>query len=810
MLVKQPGFTNVAVITLALGVGANTAIFSVSDKLLIRSLAVHEPQQLVLINSVSTNPYFVSNAFSYPVFNDYRADGTVFSGLIGFNRTQLEWQNGDRVERVASEFVTGNYFDVLGVKAARGRTFSPEEDRTPGTQPFVVVSEAFRQKYFGEENPIGKTLTLNNNSLTVIGVAPPSFTGMILERPTELWVPVLMHPQLAQSKFIEKRTDAFLQLLGRIKDGLSVSQAQAEFDLVAQRITEAHTPAGTITKGLPFSERHIQFEPGGKGVSILRKRFSSPLKLLMIVVCLVLLIACANVAGLLLARGLARRKEIGIRLSLGANRWRLTRQLMTESLLLAVIGGSVGLLISPWLVTLIVKSQSRLDIARALLGQGVDRRVLAFTALTTLVAGLMFGIVPAWQSTRAHLVPVLKEQGGVSNQRERRFNIRSLLVVGQLAISIVVLIAAGLSIRSLRNLLAIDPGFKAEHLLVVPFELDDKKYDEARGQAFQQQVFERLAKLPGVEASSYGLVMPFSGSKFMGGIFVEGRPPEQNQQTAFDGSEVGPRYHETMGIKITAGRGFTEQDTANSPKVVVINEALAQRLFPGENALGRRLMRNTKGPALEIIGITANSKYHDLTEEPVPHFDLPALQKGYGSYTNIVLRTRNDPADLVAAVRAELLGLDPSIDVSDTAPMSNQISNALAAVTLASTLVGVFGFLALLLASVGLYGVMTWIVSRRTHEVGIRMALGAKPGDVLRLVLRQGLILTIGGLLIGLIAALVATRFIDTQQLYGVSPRDAFTFGVGAVVLAAVSLLACYIPARRATKVDPLVALRYE
>ena len=808
-LLKQPGFTIVAVITLALGIGANTAIFSVSDKLLFKSLAVHEPQQLVLINSVSTNPYFVSNAFSYPVLNDYRADGSVFSGLIGFNRTQLEWQNGDRVERVPSEFVSGNYFDVLGVKPARGRTFSPEEDRTPGTQPFVVVSQAFRQKYFGEENPVGKTLTLNNHSLTVIGVAPPSFTGMILERPTELWVPVLMHPQLAQSKFIERRSDGFLILLGRIKDGLSVSQAQAEFDLVAQRVTEAHTPAGTITKGLPFSDRHIQFEPGGKGISILRKRFSSPLKLLMIVVCLVLLIACANVAGLLLARGLARRKEIAIRLSLGANRWRLARQLMTESLLLALIGGSVGLLISPWLVTMIVKSQSRLDIARALLGQGVDRRVLAFTALTTVFAGLMFGIVPAWQSSRAHLVPVLKEQGGVSNQRERRFNFRSLLVVGQLAISIVVLIAAGLSIRSLRNLLAIDPGFKADNLLVVPFELDDKKYDEARGEVFQQQVFDRLAKLPGVEASSYGLVMPFSGSKFVASIFVEGRPPEQNP-TAFDASVVGPRYHETMGIKMTAGRGFTEQDTANSPKVIVINEALAHRLFPGENALGRRLMRDTKGPALEIIGITANSKHQDLTEEPVPHFDLPALQKGYDNYTNIVLRTRNDPEDLVAAVRSELLRLDPSLDVSDTAPMSNQISNALAAITLASTLVGVFGFLALLLASVGLYGVMAWMVNRRTHEVGIRMALGAKPGDVLRLVLRQGLILTVAGLLIGLIAALVATRLLDTQQLYGVSPTDAFTFAVGAVVLTAVSLLACYIPARRATKVDPLVALRYE
>jgi predicted permease len=810
MLLKHPGFTIVAVITLALGVGANAAIFSVSDKLLFKSLAVREPQRLVLINSVSTNPYFVSNAFSYPIFNDYRADGKVFSGLIAFNRTQLQWQKGDRVERVPSEFVSGNYFDVLGVNAARGRTFSPEEDRTPGTQPVVVVSEAFRQKYFGDENPIGQTLTLNEHALTVIGVAPPSFTGMILERPTELWVPILMHPQLAQSKFIERRSDGFLQLLGRIKDGVSVSQAQAEFDLVAQRVNEANTPAGTITKGLPFSDRHIQLEPGGKGVSILRKRFSSPLKLLMIVVCLVLLIACANVAGLLLARGLARRKEVAIRLSLGANRWRLTRQLMTESLLLAVIGGSVGLLVSPWLVTLIVKSQSRLDIARTLLGHGVDRRVLAFTALTTFVAGLVFGIVPAWQSSRAQLVPVLKGQGGVSSQRERRFNFRSLLVVGQLAISIVVLIAAGLSIRSLRNLLAIDPGFKADNLLVVPLELDDKKYDEARGEVLQRQVFERMATLPGVEASSYGLVMPFSGSKFMASIYVEGRPPEQNQQTAFDASVVGPRYHETMGIKMTAGRGFTEQDTASSPKVIVINEALAQRLFPGENALGRRLMRNTKGPALEIIGITANSKHHDLTEEPVPHFDLPALQKGYDSYTNIVLQTKNDPADLVAAVRAELLSLDPSLDVSDVSPMSTQISNALAAVTLASTLVGVFGLLGLLLASVGLYGVMTWIVSRRTREVGIRMALGAQPGDVLRLVLRQGLILTSSGLLIGLVAAFVATRLLDTQQLYKVSSTDAFSFVAGAVVLTVVSLLACYIPARRATRVDPLKALRYE
>jgi len=810
MLLKQPGFTIVAVITLALGVGANTAIFSVTDKLLIKSLPVQHPEQLVLITSVSVNPYFVGNAFSYRVFNDYRSNQKVLSGLIGFHRTQLEWNTGNRIERISSEMVSGNYFDVLGIRAARGRTFLPEEDRAPGTQPFVVVSEAFRQKYLGDEDPIGKKLTLNDQPLTVIGVAPRDFSGMTLESPTDVWVPVLMHPLLMQSKFIENPRDGFLQLMGRVKEGVPISQAETEFDLVAQRIKEANTPAGTITKGLPFSEQHMKFEPGGKGISILRKRFASPLKLFLVVVALVLLIACANVAGLLLARGLARRKEIAIRLSLGANSWRLTRQLMTESLLLALIGGSLGLLISPWLVTLIVKSQSRLDIARTLLGQGVDRRVLAFTAVTTVVAGLIFGVIPAWQSSKAQLVPVLKEQGGISNQRERRFNFRSLLVVSQLAISIVVLIAAGLCIRSLRNLLAIDPGFKAENLLVIPFELDEKKYDEARGAVLQHQVFERLANLPGVEASSYGLVMPFSGSKFMSSIFVEGRAPQPNEQNAFDASVVGPRYHETMGIKMIAGRGFTEQDTANAPKVVVINETLAQRLFPGENALGRRLMRNTKGPSLEIIGITADSKHHDLTESPVPHFDLPALQKGYDSYTNIVLRTKNDPADLVAAVRAELLSLDPSLDLSDISPMSTQISNALAAVTLASTLVGVFGFLGLLLASVGLYGVMTWIVSRRTREVGIRMALGAEPHDVLRLVLRQGMILTGGGLLIGLVAAFAATRLLDTQQLYGVKPTDALTFAGGALVLTVVSLLACYIPARRATKVDPLVALRYE
>jgi predicted permease len=382
--------------------------------------------------------------------------------------------------------------------------------------------------------------------------------------------------------------------------------------------------------------------------------------------------------------------------------------------------------------------------------------------------------------------------------------------VGQLAVAIVVLIAAGLCIRSLRNLLSINPGYQAENLLVVPLELDDKKYDENRGAVMQRQVFERLASLPGVEAMSYGLVMPFSGSKFMNSIFVENRPPLSNEQTAFDASIVGPRYHETMGIKIVAGRGFTDQDTKGALNVVVINEALARQLFPGENALGRKLSLKTGSPGMEVIGITEDLKYHDLTESPLPHFDIPALQRDYDSYTNIVLRTRTDPNDLIASVRAELLAMDPSLPVSGMTAISTQIRNGLAAVSMASTLVGIFGFLGLLLASVGMYGVMAWMVSRRTREVGIRMALGAQPRDVLRLVLRQGLSLTVAGLAVGLVAAFVATRLIDTQQLYGVSATDALTFIAGAALLTVVSLLACYIPARRATKVDPLVALRYE
>jgi predicted permease len=541
----------------------------------------------------------------------------------------------------------------------------------------------------------------------------------------------------------------------------------------------------------------------------LRKRFSAPLKLLMAVVGLVLLIACANVAGLLLARGVARRREMAIRLAMGASGWRVARQLLTESLLLAVAGGAAGALLAPWLVTLLVKTQARLSIAQTLLGDSLDLRVLAFTALATLLAGIVFGVVPAWQSARADLVPALKQESGSADLRDRRFGFRSLLVAAQLALAIVVLTGAGLCIKSLRNLLAIDPGYQTESVLVAPLELDEKKYDKARGAALQRQFLERLSALPGVEAVSYGLVMPLSGSRYMSSIFVDGRQPLPDEQMAFDANFVGPRYHETMGIGMVAGRGFTEQDRAGAPGVAIINETMARRLFPGENALGKRLRLGTGAPPLEIIGVARDIKHHDLTETPIPHFDLPALQRDYDGYTNFVVRVKGRAADLIPSVRGELLALDSTLSVSDISPMSEQVGKAISGMRLASTLIGIFGLVALLLAGIGLYGVVAWMVSRRTREIGVRMALGAQPADVLRLILKQGMLLVGVGVTAGLGAAFIATRLIESL-LYGVSRTDPATFAVVVLLLAGAALLACYVPARRAAKVDPMIALRRE
>jgi len=807
ILLKRPGFSSIIIVTLALGIGANTAIFSVTDKLLIRSLAVKEPNKLVLINTVCVSPHFVGNLFSYPNFKDYKQQNEVLSGLLAFTRTNLDLNRNDQVERVQAEYVSSNYFDMLGVKPARGQLFSETQEEAAGSQPVAVVSDGFwRKRFGGEPNLIGQTITLNGFPLTVIGITPAEFNGFLLEQPTEVWVPASMNPQLSQSNVLENRKTQWLQMMGRIRDGVSQKQAEESFDILAQQIRDANTPPGVVTKGLPFSEWHMQFEPGGQGLSILRKRFSVSLQLLTGVVGLVLLIACTNVAGLLLARGVLRRKELAIRTALGAGAFRLGRQLFTESLLLAVVGGSAGLLLAPWLVSLLVKTQSRLTIGQNLFGDGLDKRVLLFATLTTLLAGLLFGVVPALQGAKADLLPALKDDA--ANRPDHRFNIRSLLVVTQLALAVIVLIGAGLCIKSLRNLLAIDPGYSTENVLIVPIELDEKKYGAVRGRALQEQLMERFLATPGIESVSTATVIPLSGGRYVSTIFVEGRQPLPDEQMAFDRNDVGLDYYETMGIRILKGRSFTEDDRA-SGSAIIINEALAQRLFPNEEAIGKRLKQQTKGPTFEIVGISANIKHHDLTESPVPHFDILSRRTDYNPYANIVVRTKGNAAASIAAIRDEIRAIDSSLQVTEIESMSEQIGTALAAMSLASTLVGIFGLVALLLAALGLYGVMAYTVAQRTREIGVRMALGAQVRDVISLVVRQGLRLIVAGVVLGLAASYALTRLVQSF-LYGVSPTDPAVFVIIALVLGGVALLACFVPARRATKVDPLIALRCE
>jgi predicted permease len=820
MLLKNPGFTIVAVVTLSLGIGANTAIFSVADKLLLRSLPVKDPQQLALVSGETVSPKFLNNVFSYPDYADYRDQNDVFSGLIAFNAQTARLGAGDQADKLSVELVSGNYFDVLGVAAAQGRVIQNEDNREEDGHPVAVISHACWQRRFGgQPNIVGQTLLLNGASYTIVGIARVGFNGLRLESPAEAWLPLMMRRQLLSgttSSF--ERKFAWLQLKGRLKPGVTMGQAQVSFDLTARRIWEARTTPSD--RKLPFSEKRILLEPGGQGLSFLRRTLGGTLKLLLAAVAMLLLLACANVANLLLARAGARRKEIAVRLALGAGRWQIIRQLLTESLLLASVGAAAGLLLAPWLYELLLAFQPNLVIERSTLQGSLDARVLAFTALAAVLSGVLFGLAPAWQSARADLLPALKDAETGAEQRARRWNVRSTLVVAQVALALVLLIGAGLLVRSLQRLFAIDPGFRTENLLVLPLELPRAAYSAAKDEASRRtiderftqyftDVAERVRTLPGVESATTAAITPLSGSVGKRWVVIEGWQTKPGENITLDYGTVGPRYHELLGIPLAAGRGFTERDNAAAPGVVIINEALARAYFPRQNPVGKRLSLGPGQPWLEIIGVARDHRLHDLTETPFPHFDLPALQQTYGSFARLVVRTRLDPLAVLPAVRKEALALNSQVMIGTPTTLYDELKNSIAASRMASTLTSLFGLTALLLAAIGLYGLMAHAVSQRTREIGIRMALGAQGAHVLRLVLKQGLLLVGLGLALGLAAALWLTRLIRTF-LYGIGATDPLTFIVISLLLALVALLACWIPGRRATKVDPMVALRYE
>ncbi len=806
MLVKSPGFTVVAVLSLALGIGANTAIFSLINGVLFARLPVADPSTLVSVAMTDErNPGNLP--LSHLNFKDLRAENEVFSGMAAFSFAGVNYSTGGEAEQLLVQVVTSDYFTVLGIPPAMGRGFRPEEE--DHATPVAVISQGFWERSLGRDpQAVGKTLVLNRIPFTIVGVARPDFTGTFLGAVPAAWVPMGMHAALQPNlnEFYDQRRGLFLFSFGRLKPGVSVEQARANLKTIFGRL-EAEYPAdnkGRSATAVPLLEARLN--PAGQGPNILVQVSA----LLMTVVGIVLLIACANIANLLLARASKRRREVAVRLALGAKRTRLVRQLLTESLLLAVLGGLAGLVVAYW--TLRAIAAVRLPIPIQIdTSMALEPRVLVFTALLALVTGVIFGLAPALQASKADVVTVLKDEivPSATGRRGLRsyFALRQVLVVLQVALSLIALVAAGLFLRSLQAQMRIDPGFQTSGVLVMTFNLGREGYTPERGELFYRGVVERVGAVPGVERAAIAQNAPLAGG-LLRSVFPEGADTTTRDRVLVQVNPIGPGYFETIGIPILRGRGITAEDTATSPKVVVVNETMAQRFWPDQDPLGKRFKFFGDPEYSTIVGVARNSKYIGVAEDPTPYI-YEAISQRYQPAVTLHIRAKGDAAALTPAVRHAVQEIDPSLSVFNVRTLAEQVSQSLAPLRMNVVLLGVFGLLALLLASIGLYGVASYSVSQRTREIGVRMALGAAPSNVLGLVLGRGLVLVGAGLVLGLLAALAAAG-VMRALVVGISPRDPLTFGVTAVALGAVALLATYLPARRATRIDPLIALRTE
>ncbi len=801
MLMKQPGFTLIAIITLGLGIGANTAIFSLVNTVLLRPLAVAQPERLARV-------YTGSSQTSFPNYRDLAEGNQVFSELAAHAIFQLNLGQGEAMSRVHAELVTGNYFPTLGVRAAQGRTFGTEADGAPGAHPVAVVSHRLWQRRFNADaGLVGQTIALNGQQFTVIGIMPEGFRGTWpLVIAPEVWVPVTMQSQLLPGvDRFGARDRAWLEVFGRLKPEVSLEQAQAAVVLQAKRLAESYPEQNRgleRTEVFPLST--IRGASYTQAVSVF-------MGLLTVIVGLVLLIACANIANLLLARAAQRQQEVAIRLALGATRGRLIRQLLTESLLLALAGGAAGCLLAAWLMGVVRAFRPPALVPVPIeLNPTLDARMLGFTLAVSALAGLLFGLAPAWHSSKPAIVPLLKEGHGSIGGRAARFSLRNILVVAQVAVSLLLLLCAGLFIRSLGQAQSVDPGFETERVLTVPLDLGPGGgYEEARVRIFYGQLLDRIERVPGVQSASLAEIIPLQLHRSEWQVVVEGHETPDGNYPVVDANTVGPRYFETMGIPLIAGREFNRQDNASAPPVIIVNETMARRFWPGQSPLGRRLRfplrNNTFTPYTEVVGLVKDSKYSSLGEESKSFFYAPTLQN-YGSQMVLHVRTVGEPNLLRSAVRDNILTLDKSLLV-EVAAMRENLAVAFLPARVAAALLGLLGLLGLSLAVVGIYGVISYAVSQRTNEIGLRMALGARPPNIFRLVIGQGMKLTLIGIGLGAAAALALTRFL-TSLLVGVSPADPLTFVTLAVLFSLAALLACWIPARRAAKVDPMIALR--
>ena len=823
-LLKRKSFAALAVLTLALGIGANTAIFTLVNAVMLKALPVEKPEELVLFSdstsqgtSISSSPATGQwNRFSYASYEYLRDHDQSFQGIVALRSddSPLSVRQADATANAAAQrdgqLVSGNYFSVLGVHAMRGRLLTPEDDK-PGAQPAAVISQRYwEQDLNSDPAAVGKNFILNGTSFTVVGITPPEFFGERVRRPPDFWLPLVFQPQIElRESFLANKEAYWLLLLGRLKTGVTMDQADAAVNLMLrQYLTEEAGSQLTAERQQGIQNTYVKLVEGQGGISRLRRIYSKPLHMLMAIVGMVLLIACANVGSLLLSRATARKAEISLRMALGATRWRIVRQLLTESMLLAVLGGICGVLLAQWGVVVLVglvASSSPLDTRP-------DAAVLAFTAFVSIVAGLLFGLVPAVQASRTNLSSAMKEKS--RNRGFLNLNLSSLTVVMQVGLSMVLLTGAGLFVRSLVKLQTEGTGFDRNNLLLVDVDSRLAGYKVNDLATLDRKLIERLGSLPQVSNVSLATYSPMSGSRRTSGVKITGYTPQPGEDLSVEDILTGPKYAETMGVPLLRGREIELRDTAASPKVAVVNSTFADRFFKDQNPIGRTFTFDDDDEheqVLEIVGVVGDFKTDKVAEKPLPAVYRPILQieEDAAYSTTIHIRTLSDPRPLIPQVRQIINQIDARLPISGITTLSEQMNARLSQERLVTELVSFFGALALILACIGLYGVMAQGVARRTNEIGIRMALGARGGNIAWMILRETLYLVLAGLLIGVPAALLGARLIESQ-LFGLNATDPLTLIAASVVLTIVALLAGYLPARRASRVNPLNALRYE
>jgi len=817
---KSPLFVSVALLSLALGIGANTAIFTLINQLILQYLPVRNPEELVLL-SARGNHYGSNsgpNAISYPMYQDFREKNQVFSGMFCRHGDMVSITFGGRTELAAAELVSGNYFPVLGVGAAAGRVFNASDDLFQGGHPLAVISYGYwRSRFAGDRGIIGKKIVVNGSPITIIGVSQQGFDGVEPGYGPQIRIPITMQDSLPPNQpypQLNNRRRRFIQVFGRLKPGMALERAKAGLQPLFHQILEREVQDAAFAKASPYSKQQflkmwMDTLPGSKGHSQLRQQFSKPLLALMAIVALVLLIACSNLANLLIARASARQKEIAVRLALGAGRWRLIRQLLVESILLSFIGGAAGLALAVWMDRILISFQPP-DIWGIALSVAPDAIILMFTLLISLLTGILFGLVPALQATRPVLATTLKDEAG-SVAGGASAGLRKSLVVAQVALSLLLLVGAGLFIQSLSKLKELDPGFQTRNLVMFEVEPTLSGYKAEWTRDYYRQLIERLQALPGVSSAALAVVPLLINDEWDNWVTIEGYTPKQGEVPDPHMQFCSPKFFETLKIPILLGRDFTIKDGQSAPKIGIVNQKFAKRYFGDQNPIGRHvgfgIDPGTKTD-IEIVGVAGDTKYENMRDEIPYELYVPWIQHFVGSMTAYV-RTETAPVSFFASLRRTVREVDASVPMYGMRTVDQQVETSLVTERLLATLSTVFGALATLLAAVGLYGVMAFMVTRRTREIGIRMALGASGGSVIWLIMREVLILAVTGLAIGLAAAFGLTRLVEAQ-LFGVKATDVATMMLATFGIAAVAMLAGYLPARRATAVDPMQALRFE